>query len=589
MRAIQIIAFISCLLFYIDADAQKVAPAMTKSEVYNIGTIQYPSELENRSDIPFKSLIDEEFIKVLSDTIDFEKIRPNLVLLEKGFVLPPSDVKKKKAYGSISVVFLSGRYKFPKTMSANQLQTMEQSMKKNTENNMAGTQYILKKWYPFNFSRINGIPSAEYSYDLAIKGRDEMSNVTTCLYDSDIQVQIILSAPKKEFKKWKAYHDRIVGTFNRKMNVADMFTFEYKTQLQDRNDMPFKCMVDKEFKEILGDSADYEQFRPALLLLENDFTIADSTNIPPFGNITLNMIPEYSENIITKDSIKIDVFEANIKQSIQDNLEPTDYKITKWNPFTVTEVAGYPAIEYSYEQQLGDMASFENRATYIFTPSTQLHLNMSSPQNDIPFWNENYRFILSSFQRLYSIPGMGTVLAPSDFVEERSNIPFVLLVDEESKKVLGDSIDYEQFRPDLLFLQKGFNEKDPMQLKSFNSITIDGKEGNFTRLSNPDSLSVDLVRAEFEASTKRNLARTGYKLLNWGENFKCSAPASHREICYSYTQQKEGEEPKVISITYFVTKAKQIGFIMTCKQSDYNKWCPEYDRLVTSFRFSGWR
>ena len=39
-------------------------------------------------------------------------------------------------------------------------------------------------------------------------------------------------------------------------------------------------------------------------------------------------------------------------------------------------------------------------------------------------------------------------------VEVRNDIPFGILINPDDKKILPDNVDYEQFRPDLILLEK---------------------------------------------------------------------------------------------------------------------------------------
>lgn len=559
---------------------------LRKIDIMNIGSIAYPQFLEERSDIPFKSLVDDEFRKLMSDSVDYEKFRPTLIFFEKGFVAPHSPAKKI-SFGYISVTALSGTYRFPKELSEIQKAKIESNIKQDVDTNLVGTKFIIKKWNPFEFKNINGLVAIQYSYEQTLGGKDQTNIITTNLYDSDVQLQIVLSAPKKEYKKWLAYYNQIIQRFNRKVNIADIATFEYPTEIQDRKDIPFKYLVDNEFKKILGDSIDYEQFRPGLLFVERDFEITDTINVAPFGSLSFNVLPEYNKRILSEDSIKIDVLESRIKLNIQQNIDSTDYWINKWGEFKVVELGGVPAIQYSYEQQLRDEQPSEVHSTYIFDKPAQIQISMSSPITTLADWKNRYDEILKSYQRLVNIPNVGTMYYPVH-LEERSDIPFEVLVDKESKKKLGDSIDYERFRPTLLFLKDDFNQNDSTQLESFSSITINVQEGDFSKLSHPDSISHSTIESEIKASVERNLKNTGYSLIGW-DSFESYIVKESRIISYSYTQQLSGTEPKHICVTYFYTPTIQMQVILTSSESEYPFWKTEYDRMVDSFRLSGWR
>lgn len=559
---------------------------MQRINVLNMGVLEYPSAIEERSDIPFKLLVDEEYQKMLGDTVDYEKFRPALIFFEKGFQAPVSG-QKRVQFPYITVTVMSGTYRFPKELSQVQKETLENNIRQDVQANLEGTGFTIKKWEPFAFNRINGLFSIAYSYEQVLNGKDVTNNISTYLYDSDVQLQITLSAPKKEYKKWLTYYNSMVPTFARSINISDIATLYYPTTVAERKDVPFKYLVDDEFKKILGDSIDYEKFRPGLLFLDRNFEITDTTKVDPFGNISINVVPEFYDRVLDKDSLKIDVLKERIKANVQSNIDSTAYKITRWGDFTVDEIKGLPMLRYSYQQKMEGKEANDIRAAYIFDKTMQVQMTVSAPEGVAAKWNDIYDTILGSYERLQAIPGRGTIVYPAG-LEERSDIPFVKLVDNESKKKLGDSIDYEKFRPTRLFLKKSFNENDPLQLADFGSITITDRNGDFTRLNDSDSVSSDVIEKEFRASVERNLLSTNYKLVNW-DSFEIEQKNGCRHISYSYTQQIDGAEPKHIATTHIFTNNSQTTIVLTCSDSEYSFWKPEYDSMVDSFRLIGWR
>lgn len=558
-----------------------------KIEIFNIGTITYPSNIEERSDIPFKNLVDEEFRNLLGDTIDYEKLRPSLIFFTKDFECPSLDSKEKKQFGYISLTALTGTYQMPKVLSEEQKKGLENNIKKNVLESINGTAFKVTKWYPFQFKEINGLSAIQYHYEQSLNGKNKTDVEATYIYDNDIQFQLMLAAPKKEYKMWLSYYNEMQGSIKRKMNVSNVLTFEYPTIVQNKKDIPFKYLVDKEFRQILGDSIDYEQFRPNLLLLDRNFTITDSLNIAPFANITLNYIPSYEESTPSIDSTNIAALEQNIKRNIEQNLEGTNYKVTKWNPFVITNTQGLPTLQYSYEQQLGKDEPSEVYASYIFDKSGQIQFGMSSPKKDAEQWKSTYNSLISSIERLLPISGVGSILYPIS-IEERNDIPFATLVDEQSKKKLGDSIDFEQFRPMHIFLKKGFNENDPSDIESFNSITVNISYGDFSDICNKDSIADNVIEENIKASVIRNLSNTDYVLTKWN-SFDIKNKPEARTISYAYVQELEGESPKYVATTYLYTTNSQTTITLTCAESDYPEWFLEYERMINSFKPLGWR
>lgn len=585
IKQVLLFALLAFPLVYVSAQKDKKTE-MQNIDVLNIGSLAYPSAIEERSDIPFRLLVDEQYRKLLGDTIDYEKFRPALIFFEKGFKAP-AEGQKKMTFGYITVTVMTGQYRFPKVLSDVQKKKLEQSIRHDVDTNLVGTDFKVTKWNYFDFVRINGLFAMQYSYQQELKKKDPIVTAVTTMYDSDVQLQITLSAPKKEYNKWLLYYNTMVQSFVRSVNIADIATLRYPTTIAERKDIPFKYLVDKEFKRILGDSTDYEKFRPGLLFLDRDFEIGDSTDVAPFGSLSLNVIPEFNKRVLNKDSLNLRILEQNIKAGVQVNIDSTAYKISRWGDFYLTETKGLPTLIYSYTQRKAEGEPSDIYSACIFDKTLQIQLTASAPESQSAEWKSHFEDILSSYHRLQPVAGRGTVIYPLE-LEERSDIPFVKLVDAESKKKLGDSINYEQFRPACLFLKKDFNENDSLQLADFGSITISDRTGDFARLSHPDSISTDSIELNMRASVERNLSNTRYNLVSW-DSFDAKSKNGCRYITYSYTQQIEGSEPKRIVCTNIYTNTSQTQVILTASDSEFLFWKPQYDVLTDSFRLQGWR
>ena len=588
MRKSNLLLYILILstFYFTNLFAQKKSSGLKKTDLLSIGVISYPSDIEERSDIPFALLVDNQYKKALGDTVDYEKFRPSLIFFEKGYdVIKYNESKKNYAYITVNV--LHGKYQFPKVITDEQRSILSSNIKQTVEDNIKETQFKITKWNPVEFQKISGLAAITSSYEQTLDNKSKTIITNTNLYDSDIQVQIVLSAPQKEYKKWLAYYNQMINTFARKVNIADILTFEYPTNIRNRKDIPFKYLVDKEFRQILGDSIDYESFAPSLLLLDQSFTIQDSLNIVPFGNITVNVLPRNENKQFNKDSFRITDFEAQTKKEIDENLAQTKYNITNWHPFSLADISDIPLIRYSYDQEKDGKSTKVSSAT-IITKDAEIQIGMSCPIGDIENWQQAYEALLSSLTRIVTLGKTGTILYPNE-IEERSDIPFVKLVDEESKRILGDSIDYEKFRPYLLFLDKDFNENDPAQLKSFNSITINTTQGDFLEINNSDSISNNKVESIIKMTEEKNLQNTSYRINKWDDFEFKQLPKNIRKISYSFIQNKDNSESKYICITYFYTNSTQTKVTLTCNVADYSRWQPIYNNLVNSYRAIGLR
>lgn len=558
-----------------------------KIEIGAIGTFQYDSSfLEERSDVPFKNLLDDEFIKLYPDTVDFEAYRPALIFFEKGFV-PASSGQEKPYVGNISVSMFSGKYQFPEVLSDDQKTILKDNIQQNIEQNLKGTSFSIVKWNEFELKRLNGLFVVSCSYEL--KSANKKTSLVNCvyLYDKDMMLNVILSVPKKQAKKWTPYFNDFIKSFKRKMNIADRAIFEYPTTISNNVDIPFRYLLDNEFKKVLGDSVDYDQFKPGLLFLDHKFAIADTLNVPAFGCITVNVEPVSRNRDLNKDSINMDLFETKMKAIVSDNIVDTDYKILEWGDFILKEVSGLPCVEYSYKQQLGQKEPVLVKSANVFDKDMQVIISESAPLSEANEWADAYDFVLSSYKRLLPIKGRGTIVYPVD-LEERSDIPFVKLVDKESKQKMGESVDYEKYRPTNLFLKKHFDENDSIQLQDFGSIVITDKAGSFDLYQNPDKQLQDSIINESKAMVERYLSGTNYKLVEWGP-FEFSHKKGYSYFTYAYTHQLEGKEPIIVCATLVSTSKGQTQFSLTCKESEYLFWKPQYDEIVASFRLDGER
>lgn len=587
VKIVLFIFFLATVSFSVQAFAKDSKPVLKGINVSNVGILSYdPSFMEERSDIPFKNVVDEEYIKLLGDTIDYEQFRPTLIFFEESFQ-PSLPGDPRKQIGNIVVTANYGKYRFPKDLTEEQKKALENDIRQNAEFNLKGTQYQIKKWMPFEFTRINGLFAISYSYEQTLGGKNPSVIKAASLYDNDVFLNIVLSAPKKEMKKWIPHFNSMVTSFVRTANIANQAVVTYPTSINNRNDIPFKYLVDSEYRNVLGDSIDYEQFRPGLLFLDRNFEIKDSLNIAPFGSLSMNVIPDQNNKVPDLSAIDIDALKQNIMGEVQANIEPTDYVIIRWGDFRLNEIKGLPALEYSYQQQKPGKDPVEVYVTNIFEKSMQIQIIASSPASGVNNWKTIYDDLLSSYQRLSYIPSVGTIIYPSE-LEERNDIPLIKLIDDESKKKIGENIDYEQFRPASIFLTKHFNENDSIQLQNFGSITISNKRGAFDMLKDAMPSQLDSVQNNIEELVTRNLAGTDYKVRNWN-CFNVRYNSGYTLVSYEYTQQIDGQEPKCLDTTLIITPTSQTQIQLTCKDDEYSFWKAQYDAMVQSFRLEGKR
>lgn len=177
------------------------------------------------------------------------------------------------------------------------------------------------------------------------------------------------------------------------------------------------------------------------------------------------------------------------------------------------------------------------------------------------------------------IENVGEVFFSSN-IESRNDIPFALLIDEEFKQKLPDTTNYEIYRPASIFLEKGFNEKDSTQLKSFPSITI-------TVLPQQINLMDSMLVENIITLTRANIEGTNYKIIDWTE-LDSQTPVSDTipsfRLAYTQLNEKKKEEMKVIS--QYIFRDKNLVIInLSSPQKNYDEWKPYFDQLIKNIKF----
>lgn len=180
----------------------------------------------------------------------------------------------------------------------------------------------------------------------------------------------------------------------------------------------------------------------------------------------------------------------------------------------------------------------------------------------------------------FNVKGIAVVSYPSS-VEERNNIPFELLINPVDKALLPDSTDYEKFRPNLILLEKGFNEKDSVQLKEFpnivvNAVTIDSFDASILETE----YAVSLAKA-INSIIYQNADRTSSSVSDLKE-LPISQINGAKVLRFEYRLESQNKKILNIIVSYLFKNDKQVEVTLTSPDKDLKKWTSIYNEVLNN-------
>nr|WP_297168851.1 hypothetical protein [uncultured Dysgonomonas sp.] len=180
----------------------------------------------------------------------------------------------------------------------------------------------------------------------------------------------------------------------------------------------------------------------------------------------------------------------------------------------------------------------------------------------------------------FNVKGIAVVSYPSS-VEERNNIPFELLINPADKALLPDSTDYEKFRPNLILLEKGFNEKDSVQLKEFpnivvNAVTIDSFDASILETE----YAVSLAKA-INSIIYQNADRTSSSVSDLKE-LPISQINGAKVLRFEYRLESQNRKILNIIVSYLFKNDKQVEVTLTSPDKDLKKWTSIYNEVLNN-------
>lgn len=169
----------------------------------------------------------------------------------------------------------------------------------------------------------------------------------------------------------------------------------------------------------------------------------------------------------------------------------------------------------------------------------------------------------------------------SDSLLLNPDVPFELLVDEEYKKLLPDTFNYDRFKPEVVLVAQNLDLKDSLALKSFPNIVLN--------LENPEDASriylSDAIKANILESILRGINGTAYKISDWKNIDTFLTKDSINGLMVSYTQVGADNKALNIDNTYLFPRGKMIRITLVSPDGTYTKWKQYYNDIVNSVVF----
>lgn len=180
----------------------------------------------------------------------------------------------------------------------------------------------------------------------------------------------------------------------------------------------------------------------------------------------------------------------------------------------------------------------------------------------------------------FNVKGIAVVPYPAS-VEVRNDIPFELLINPVDKKLLPDSVDYEKFRPNLILLKKGFNEKDSLQLKEFpniivNALTIDSFDASILETEYAISLGKAIHNMIYE-----NADRTSSTVSNWNE-LPITQINGAKVLRFEYKLESQNKKILNIIVSYLFKNDKQVEITLSSPDKNLKEWASIYDNILNN-------
>lgn len=170
----------------------------------------------------------------------------------------------------------------------------------------------------------------------------------------------------------------------------------YPASVELRDDIPFGVLINPDDKKILPDSVDYEQFRPALILLEKGFNEKDSMQLSAFPNIVANalLLDGFDASILETEYVES--LSNNVRDMISQNAERTSSIVSEWNATPIKKINGATVLRFEYKLQNQNKKELNIIVSYLFKGNKQVEVTLSAPNKDLKKWLTIYNEILNN-------------------------------------------------------------------------------------------------------------------------------------------------------------------------------------------------
>lgn len=181
------------------------------------------------------------------------------------------------------------------------------------------------------------------------------------------------------------------------MAIDEVVSIGYPNGIRERSDIPFELLLDNEYKKSLPESTNYDQYRPTLIFLAEDFNEQDSTQLQSFANIVVNVRNaqplDYTE---LAENAKLSVLE-NIRTTTENSIKGTSYQIIKWNELDSYPIGNGIAFKASFVKQNEVTHAFVTSiVTYLFDKNREVEIVLSAPGTDVDRWGDIYNKMVDS-------------------------------------------------------------------------------------------------------------------------------------------------------------------------------------------------
>lgn len=166
-------------------------------------------------------------------------------------------------------------------------------------------------------------------------------------------------------------------------------------------------------------------------------------------------------------------------------------------------------------------------------------------------------------------------------LEERSDIPFEILIDPDLKQNLPDTINYDAFKPNKVFLEKGFDANNPNQLKEFGNIVVIVNSIPGLQKLLEDKKMFELLSDQLKGSIDKNAESISATITDWQE-LPLSDLNDASIVMFRYVQTKKDGRQTINVVSCIFKNDHQVQVIMSAPNRDAEVWMNRYQELLES-------